>query len=116
MGRSISPPNTYRQMPLTGPQYAELNKLIGNTSQVRTLLETLGQLWNHHSMTLILDESTILTMTTLRVTIKDVNRDKSASETLVSSRPIIASTSDGRQMNVISVGTGGQQLFELNQR
>ena len=121
MGRSISPPNTYiGNVPLTGPQYAKLNKLIGNTEiGGRTLLQSLGQLMESPQYDFNPGRKYNPDYDDFRVkAVKDVIRGyKGAAQKLLlaQDQSLLQQVMEDR-MNAISVGTGGQQLFELNQR
>ena len=107
MGRSIDPPDTkIGNVELTGPQYAELNRLIGTLKGAngKTLMKSLEDLMKT-------DEYNLTAVKSVLRNYKDAGR-----KVLLQSNPELLQAFIEDKVNKASVMSGGTQLFDLNER
>ena len=121
MGRSIQPPDIrIGNVELTGPQYAELNRLIG-TVEIGglTLMDQLVRFMDSREYDYDPNRYYNPDYDDYRVAgVKTIIRDYKAlgKRVLLSQDQSLLDQVVEDRANMGSVMTGGQQLFELNQR
>lgn len=122
MGRSIDPPDTkIGNVELTGPQYAELNRLIGTLKGAngKTLMKSLEDLMETDEYNLDpnrkynenYDDWRVTTVKGILRNYKDAGR-----KVLLQSNPELLQEFIEDKVNKASVMSGGTQLFDLNER
>jgi hypothetical protein len=122
MGRSIDPPDTkIGNVELTGPQYAELNRLIGTLKGAngKTLMKSLEDLMKTDEYNLDpnrkynenYDDWRVTTVKGILRNYKDAGR-----KVLLQSNPELLQEFIEDKVNKASVMSGGTQLFDLNER
>ncbi len=128
MGRSIDPPDTrIGNVELTGPQYAELNRLIGTLKGVngKTLMKSLADLMETKSedgkvgydldpnrkYNENYDDWRVTAVKSVLRTYKDAGR-----KVLLQTNPELLQEFIEDKVNKASVMSGGTQLFDLNER
>ena len=122
MGRSIDPPDTkIGNVKLDGPQYAELNRIIGTikNGQGMTLHDSLKAFMSTDEYQLdpnriyndIYEDWRIAGVRKIMRAYKDAGR-----KTLISNNPEIMQEFIEDKVNKASVMSGGTQLFDLNDR
>ena len=122
MGRSIDPPDTkIGNTELNGPQYAELNRLIGTieNGQGMNLLDSLEAFMSSPDYDLDPNRRYNETYEDWRVKgVRDIMRayKEAGRNTLLQQDPILMEKYIEDKMNAQSVMSGGSQLFDLNQR
>ena len=122
MGRSIDPPDTrIGNVELTGPQYAELNRLIGTLKGAngKTLMNSLAEVMETDEYNLDpnrkynenYDDWRVTAVKSVLRTYKDAGR-----KVLLQSNPELLQEFIEDKVNKASVMSGGTQLFDLNER